>query len=74
MLTDVEMPEMDGIELTRAMRADSRWATTPVVILTSRDDEDDRRRGLDAGADAYMVKRSFDQQALLETVERLVGP
>ncbi len=72
-LTDVEMPELDGFELTRAIRADARRSSTPVVILTSRADEDDRKRGLDVGADAYMVKRSFDQHALLETVERLVG-
>jgi two-component system chemotaxis sensor kinase CheA len=72
-VTDVEMPELDGFELTRAIRADKARGSTPVVILTSRADEDDRRRGLEAGADAYMVKRSFEQQALLETVERLVG-
>ena len=72
-LTDLEMPEMDGVELTRAIRDDPVRNSTPIVILTSRSDEGDRRRGLDAGADAYMVKRSFDQHALLETVERLVG-
>jgi two-component system chemotaxis sensor kinase CheA len=72
-LTDIEMPEMDGFELTRAIRADAGRGSTPVVILTSRQNEEDQRRGLEAGADAYMVKRSFDQQALLETVERLVG-
>jgi two-component system chemotaxis sensor kinase CheA len=72
-LTDLEMPEMDGLELTRAIREDPTKGSTPVVILTTRGDEDDRRRGLEAGADAYMVKRSFDQHALLETVERLVG-
>jgi two-component system chemotaxis sensor kinase CheA len=72
-LADLEMPEMDGVELTRAIRDDPVRSSTPVVLLTSRDGEDDRRRGLEAGADAYMVKRSFDQQTLLETVERLVG-
>jgi two-component system, chemotaxis family, sensor kinase CheA len=72
-LTDVEMPELDGFELTRAIRADRKRGSTPVVILTSRGDDEDHRRGLEAGADAYMVKRSFDQHALLETVERLVG-
>ena len=72
-LTDIEMPEMDGIELTRAIRASAVRGSTPVVVLTSRSDELDRRRGLEAGADAYMVKRSFDQHTLLDTVERLVG-
>ena len=72
-VTDVEMPEMDGIELTRAIRARVTSSTLPVVIVTSLDEEDERKRGIDAGADAYMVKRSFDQHDLLETVERLVG-
>jgi two-component system chemotaxis sensor kinase CheA len=72
-LTDLEMPEVDGFELTRAIRADAGRSTLPVVVVTSLASEEDRRRGVEAGADAYMVKRSFDQQALLETVERLVG-
>jgi two-component system, chemotaxis family, sensor kinase CheA len=72
-LTDVEMPEMDGVELTRAIRATPTRTTLPVVILTSLVDEAQRQRGLEAGADAYMVKRSFDQGVLLDTVGRLVG-
>jgi two-component system chemotaxis sensor kinase CheA len=71
-LTDVEMPEMDGIELTHAIRAHPTSSALPVVILTSLGEED-RNRAIDAGADAYIVKRSFDQHHLLETVERLVG-
>jgi chemotaxis protein histidine kinase CheA/CheY-like chemotaxis protein len=72
-ITDLEMPELDGLELTRALRADAARSSLPVVIVTSRGAEDDRRRGIEAGADAYMAKRNFDQQALLTTVERLVG-
>jgi two-component system, chemotaxis family, sensor kinase CheA len=72
-LTDIEMPEMDGFELTRAIRANAARSSTPIVILTSLPGEDQQRAGLEAGADAYMVKRGFDQHALLETVERLVG-
>jgi two-component system chemotaxis sensor kinase CheA len=72
-LTDLEMPELDGLELTRAIRADPARSSLPVVIVTSRGAEEDRLRGVEAGADAYMAKRSFDQQALLATVERLVG-
>ena len=72
-VTDVEMPEMDGIELTETIRAHATRSALPVVIVTSLGDDDDRRRGIDAGADAYMVKRKFDQHDLLETVERLVG-
>ncbi len=72
-LTDLEMPELDGLGLTRAIRADPARSSLPVVIVTSRGAEEDRLRGVEAGADAYMAKRSFDQQALLATVERLVG-
>ena len=72
-LTDIEMPELDGIELIRAIRADERRADLPVVIVTNRGEEEDRRAGLEAGADAYMAKRSFDQQALLDMIEQLVG-
>ena len=72
-VTDVEMPEMDGIELTRSIRADPGTSTLPVVIITSLGTDDEKRRGIEAGADAYMVKRAFDQHDLLETVERLVG-
>jgi two-component system chemotaxis sensor kinase CheA len=72
-LTDLEMPELDGLGLTRAIRADAARAALPVVIVTSLASDDDRRRGIDAGADAYMSKKSFDQHALLETVQRLVG-
>lgn len=72
-VTDVEMPDMDGIELTRTIRAHTTYSALPVVIVTSLGDDDDRQRGIDAGADAYMVKQKFDQHDLLETVERLVG-
>jgi two-component system, chemotaxis family, sensor kinase CheA len=72
-VTDIEMPELDGIELTRAIRADATRSSLPVVIVTSRGSDDDRRRGIEAGADAYMAKTGFDQQTLLATVERLVG-
>jgi two-component system chemotaxis sensor kinase CheA len=72
-VTDVEMPELDGIGLVEAIRADVRTHALPVVVVTTLASEDDRRRGMDAGADAYMTKHSYDQQALLETVERLIG-
>lgn len=72
-VTDVEMPEMDGLELVEALRADPRTQALPVIVVTTRGSDDDRRRGIEAGADAYMTKRGFDQQALLETVERLIG-
>jgi two-component system chemotaxis sensor kinase CheA len=72
-VTDLEMPVLDGLGLTRAIRADTARASLPVVIVTSRGSDEDKRRGIEAGADAYMAKSSFDQQALLATVERLIG-
>jgi two-component system chemotaxis sensor kinase CheA len=72
-LTDVEMPRMDGFALVEAIRARRALAGLPVVILSSRGSEEDRRRGLDAGADAYVAKSAFDAAALLSTVERLLG-
>jgi two-component system chemotaxis sensor kinase CheA len=72
-ITDLEMPEMDGLELTKAIRAHSERSSLPVIVVTSLADEEDRRRGVEAGANAYIVKRAFDQHALLDIVERLVG-
>jgi two-component system, chemotaxis family, sensor kinase CheA len=72
-VTDLEMPELDGLGLTRAIRADPAKSALPVVVVTSRGDEDDRRRGIEAGADTYIVKSAYDQQALLDAVRRLLG-
>lgn len=72
-LTDVEMPELDGLGLVREIRGHGRWSNVPIVILTSRGEEHDRRAGLDAGADAYIVKSAFDEASLLGVVERLLG-
>jgi len=72
-LSDVEMPGMDGFTLTRTIRRTRGWESVPVVIMTSRGDEADRRAGLDAGASAYLLKSEFDQAELVETVRRLVG-
>lgn len=71
-LTDVQMPVMDGFDLLRAIRGLPDRASLPVAIITSMDGEDHRRRGVEAGADAYIVKQQFDQQTLLDTVGRLV--
>jgi chemotaxis protein histidine kinase CheA len=72
-LSDVEMPGMDGFNLTRTIRRTRGWENVPVVIMTSRGDDADRRAGMDAGADAYLLKSEFDQQELVTTVRRLVG-
>lgn len=71
-LTDIEMPVLDGFGLLLALREDPRWSALPVVVVSSRGDEADRRRGAEAGADAYVDKGEFDQRTLLEIVERLV--
>ena len=70
---DVEMPGLNGFELTRKLRQDERFAETPIIIVTSLAKEEHRREGLEAGANAYIVKGEFDQNNLLETAERLVG-
>jgi two-component system, chemotaxis family, sensor kinase CheA len=72
-VSDVDMPEMDGLTLTAAIRASTEWQSLPVILVTSRASDDDRRRGVEVGADAYMVKDSFDQQALLDAVAQMVG-
>jgi chemotaxis protein histidine kinase CheA/ActR/RegA family two-component response regulator len=72
-IADVDMPRMTGFELTGRMRADEQLRDIPVIIVTSRDSLDDRRRGFEVGADAYVLKREFDQTQLLDTVRRLIG-
>lgn len=72
-ITDIEMPRMDGFELTDRIRGHERLAELPVVIVTAREDEQDRRRGLQVGAQAYIVKSRFDQSNLLEAIAQLVG-
>ncbi len=72
-VTDVEMPRMDGFELLAWIRAQEATRELPVVVVTSRERPEDRRRGLELGADAYILKSSFDQSSLLDTLRLLVG-
>jgi DNA-binding response OmpR family regulator len=67
------MPRMDGFELTRRLKAEERFRRTPIIIVTSRGDEADRKRGLEAGADAYLVKSAMQHGDLLECARRLIG-
>ncbi|HEY4376989.1 MAG TPA: response regulator, partial [Acidimicrobiales bacterium] len=69
-LSDIDMPGLDGVELCRRVRASAEFGDLPVVLVTSLASDEDRRRGLDAGADAYIVKSEFDQDLLLEIIER----
>lgn len=72
-IVDFEMPGMDGMELTRVIRADPQHSKVPIIMLTSRGTDDDRRRGLLAGVQAYLVKGRFDQEEFLTTVRGLLG-
>ncbi len=72
-LSDVEMPGMDGFALTRTIRRTKGWENVPVVIMTSRGEDSARQAGLEAGASAYLLKNEFDQEELVQTVRRLVG-
>jgi two-component system chemotaxis sensor kinase CheA len=72
-VTDLEMPNVDGFELTTRIRAHPRLTNIPVLIVSSRASEEDHQRGLDAGADGYIVKTSFDEAGLLSAVSRLLG-
>jgi len=70
-VSDVEMPRMDGFELTRKIRADPALASLPVVLVTALESREHREAGVEAGADAYIVKSGFDQDNLLEIMGRL---
>lgn len=72
LITDIDMPRMDGIELVTLLRRDSRLQSLPVMVVSYKDRED-RRRGLDAGADYYLAKASFHDDALLDAVVELIG-
>jgi CheY-like chemotaxis protein/chemotaxis signal transduction protein len=72
-VTDILMPKMDGFTLTREIRGNERTKNLPVVIVSSMESEGDKRRGLEVGADTYLVKSSFDQKHLIETIETLLG-
>ena len=72
-LTDVEMPNMDGFTLTAKLREDERYRNTPIIIITSREQEEDKRRGIQVGADAYIVKSDFEHTGLVDTLRTLLG-
>ena len=72
-VSDVDMPRMDGIQLVQQIKQDARLKTIPVVIVSYKDREEDRIRGLDAGANSYLTKSSFHDQTFLTTVADLIG-
>ncbi len=71
-VSDVDMPRMNGFDLTAKIRSDKKLADLPVVLVTALESREDRERGADVGANAYIVKRSFEQSNLLEVVRRLI--
>ncbi len=71
-VSDVEMPGMNGFELTSKIRSEERLSDLPVILVTSLESAEDRERGVVAGADAYIVKSDFDQGALLDVIRRLL--
>lgn len=74
LVTDVEMPEMDGIALIQTLRKEPRFRHLPIIISSSRDSEQDRLHGMEAGADYYLVKSSFQDDTLLDAIHQLIGP
>jgi two-component system sensor histidine kinase and response regulator WspE len=73
LISDVDMPRIDGLSLTRLIRADARLRSLPVVIVSYKDREEDRILGLEAGADHYLTKASFQNDTLAQTVDLLLG-
>ena len=73
LVSDVQMPVLDGIDLTRRVKATPRFVRLPIVILSSLSAPEERRRGVDAGADAYLVKGELEAESFAATLERLTG-
>jgi two-component system sensor histidine kinase and response regulator WspE len=74
MISDVDMPRMNGLQLVQAVRADERLRDLPVIIVSYKEREEDRVRGLEVGANAYLTKSSFHDNRFMEAVADLIGP
>jgi len=73
-VSDIDMPRMTGLEFVRAVRGDPAVQSLPVVIVSYKDRDEDRKRGLAVGANAYLTKSSFHDGRFLDAVEDLIGP
>jgi two-component system chemotaxis sensor kinase CheA len=71
-VSDIDMPRMDGFTLTEAIRGSKRLRDVPIVLVTALESDKDKERGLSVGADAYLLKSAFDQRVLLETIRQLL--
>jgi len=71
-VSDVEMPRMSGFDLVSKIRSTEKISDMPVVLVTGLESKEHRERGIDVGANAYIVKRSFDQSNLLEVIKKLI--
>ena len=71
-VSDIDMPRMNGIEFVRALRADARFDAVPIVVVSYKDREEDRVAGTEAGATAYLTKGAFQDSTFADTVRRLV--
>ena len=72
-LSDVEMPQMNGLEMIANIRQDGKYNQLPIVLITTLASPEDKRRGIEAGANAYLTKGDFDQQILFQTLNQLVN-
>jgi two-component system sensor histidine kinase and response regulator WspE len=72
-VTDVDMPRMNGLELVQAIRADPTLRSLPVIIVSYKERDEDRLRGLEVGANCYLTKSSFHDNTFLEAVTDLIG-
>jgi two-component system sensor histidine kinase and response regulator WspE len=73
LVTDIDMPRMDGIELVGRVKKDVHLKSLPAMIVSYKDREEDRRRGLEAGADYYLSKGGFHDDTLVQAVADLIG-
>lgn len=72
-ISDILMPRMDGFELVTLLRREKNYKEVPIIIVTTRESDEDKRKGMEAGANAYLLKSDFTSEGLLETMERLLG-
>jgi DNA-binding response OmpR family regulator len=74
LITDLEMPRLDGFGLVRQIRNQAEYAELPIIVISTRESAEDRMRALEAGADSYMVKQRLEAANIISTVKALVGP